>query len=568
MKKEIVVHAAAEETWVAVLEDQVLVELYVEQETGRRLVGNIYKGRVENVLPGMQAAFVNIGLERNAFLYVADAVPQRQPNGGEEEEPVPVAGLSIQDVLREGQEVVVQVTKEPIGGKGARVTTHLTLPGRNLVLMPKVDYVGVSRRIEDEKERERLRAAARHLKPEGMGLIVRTVAEGMAEEDLVQDLDFLRRLWHQVEGRIKKSSAPAVVYRDLDLIYRIVRDLFTADVDRFVVDSREVYERALELLELMSPELKDRVTYFDPRNDILQVYGLEADLEKAFRRKVWLKCGGYIVIDQTEALTAIDVNTGKYVGSTSLAETVLKTNLEAAQEIARQLRLRNIGGIIVIDFIDMEDPEAQARVLAALEEHLKRDKVKAHVLGLTKLGLVEMTRKKMRQALDSVFLKPCPYCEGRGKIPSEETVSLKVRRETRRLLAQQPVAALLVEVHPSVAAVLIGPGGAGLEALERELKIPIHVRGVEALHSTAFTLKPFGSRDAMLAAALPVHSGQVLTLKVEEQHLTNPRDGIARVEGFVIDIEDGARLVGETVRVEITKLTRTYARARLLSRAK
>jgi len=566
--REIIVHAAAEETWVALLEDRVLVELYVEQETCQRLVGNIYKGRVENVLPGMQAAFVNIGLERNAFLFVADAVPRRQPAVPEEEDPVPVAGLNIRDVLQEGQEVVVQVAKEPIGGKGARVTTHLTLPGRNLVLMPQVDYVGVSRRIEDEKERERLRAAARKLKPEGMGLIVRTAAEGIGEEDLAQDLEFLLKLWREVEGRIEKASAPALVYRDLDLVYRIMRDLFTADVDRFVVDNREVYERALELMDLMSPELKNRVVYFDPREDILQVYGLEADLEKAFRRKVWLKCGGYIVIDQTEALTAIDVNTGKYVGTTSLAETVLKTNLEAAEEIARQLRLRNIGGIIVIDFIDMSDPAAQAQVLAALEEHLKRDRVKAHVLGLTKLGLVEMTRKKVRRALDSVFLKPCPYCEGRGKIPSEETVSLKVRREIRRLLAREKVAALLVEVHPSVAAVLIGPGGAGLEALERELKIPVLVRGVEALHSTAFSLKPFNSREEMLAAALPVREGQVLVVKVEEQHLTNPRDGIARVEGFVIDIEGGARLVGETVRVEITKLTRTYAKARLLARAK
>lgn len=563
MKKKIVVHTAAEETWVAVLEDDVLMELYVEQGAVQRLVGNIYKGRVENVLPGMQAAFVNIGLERNAFLYVADAVP-RHPNGGEEEDPAPAIGQGISDVLREGQEVVVQVSKEPIGTKGARITTHLTLPGRNLVLMPDVDYVGVSRRIENEKERERLRTVARHLKPPGMGLIVRTVAEGMAEEDLVQDVEFLLKLWRQVEKRISNTSAPAVVYRDLDLIYRIVRDLFTQDVDSFVVDSLEVYERALELLDIMSPELKSRVVYFDPDEDILQVYGLEADLERAFRRKVWLRCGGYIVIDQTEALTAIDVNTGKFVGSTSLSKTVLTANLEAAQEIARQLRLRNIGGIIIIDFIDMDDPADQAQVISTLQEYLKRDKVKVNVLGLTKLGLVEMTRKKVRQALDNVFLKSCPYCEGLGKIPSEETVSLKVRRHIKRLLAHGEVAALLVEAHPSVAAILIGSGGVGLEALEQDLKIPIHIRGVESMHSTEFSVKPFRSREELLAAALPVRVGQVLTVTVEEPHLSNPKNGIARVEGFVVDIENGAHLVGKTIQVEITKLLRTYAKARYL----
>ena len=308
MKTEILVHATAEETWVAVLENQVLVELYIDQSGSERFSGNIYKGQVENVLPGMQAAFVDIGLDRNAFLYIADV----KAKGKQVKETA-----NIKKLLRPGQQVVVQVVKEPTESKGARVSMHLSLPGRNLVLMPGADHVGVSRQIQTEKERERLRQAATNIKPPGMGLIVRTVAAGMEEDEFAQDLEFLQRLYKTIKRRSRTKTVPTLLYRDLDLVYRIVRDLFTPGVDRFVVDSWEVYERTLELLSIMSPELKDRVEYFEPEKDLLLTYALEADVEKAFRRKVWLKCGGYIVIDQTEALTAIDVNTGKFVGSTS-----------------------------------------------------------------------------------------------------------------------------------------------------------------------------------------------------------------------------------------------------------
>ncbi len=560
MKTEILVHATAEETWVAVLENRVLVELYVEQGKVERLGGNVYKGRVKDVLPGMQAAFVDIGLERNAFLYVADAVARPTPGTARDGKPP-----NIRQLLKPGQEVVVQVVKEPGETKGARVSTNLSLPGRNLVLMPGADHVGVSRRIDDEKERERLRQAAKNIKPSGMGLIVRTVAAGMEEDEFAQDMDFLLRLYKTIKRRSRTMTAPAILYRDLDLVYRIVRDLFTPNVDRFVVDSQEVYERALELLNIMSPELQSRVEYFEPDQDLLLTYALEADVEKAFRRKVWLKCGGYIVIDQTEALTAIDVNTGKFVGSTSLQATVLKTNLEAVKEIARQLRLRNIGGIIVVDFIDMEDSEAKKQVVTTLEEQLKRDKVKATVLGLTKLGLVEMTRKQVRRSLDSVFLKPCPYCEGRGKVLSEQAVGLKARREIHRLLAQQPVATLLVEAHPSVASVLIGPGGKSLKVLEKNVGIPIQVRGVESMHTHDFSLVPLTSKKELWEAAVPVREGQIITTTVDERHFTKPKDGVARVEGFVIDVENGADFVGQTVQLKITKVLRTYAKARVLA---
>ncbi|HKM39132.1 MAG TPA: Rne/Rng family ribonuclease [bacterium] len=555
MKTEILVHDNIEETWVAVLENRVLVELYVDQGGSERFSGNIYKGRVENVLPGMQAAFVDIGLERNAFLYVDDIVVKGNKAA---------KTFNIQEVLQPEQQVVVQVLKEPTDSKGARVSMHLSLPGRNLVLMPGANHVGVSRQIGDEKERERLRQAAKNIKPSGMGLIVRTVAEGMVEDEFSQDLDFLLRLHKTIKRRRKTRAAPALLYRDLDLVYRIVRDLFTPDVDRFVVDSWEVYERTLELLNIMSPELQSRVEYFEPERDLLLTYGLETDVEKAFRRKVWLKCGGHIIVDQTEALTAIDVNTGKFVGSTSLQATVLRTNLEAVREIARQIRLRNIGGIIVVDFIDMEEPGAKAQVVTALAEQLGRDKVKAHVLGLTKLGLVEISRKKERRSLEGVFLKPCPYCGGKGKILSEQAVGLKARRQIQRLVAEESPRALLVEAHPSVAAVLIGPGGKSLNRLEKEVGIPVQVRGMESLHSGDFTLVPLASKKELLAVATPVRAGQIITATIEERHLANSEDGVARVEGFVIRVEGGAALVGQTVQLKITTVLRTYAKAQLL----
>ncbi|HHY36309.1 MAG TPA: Rne/Rng family ribonuclease [Firmicutes bacterium] len=565
MKKEIVVHVCEDETWVALLEDGSLVEIYLERPLSRRIVGNIYRGRVENVLPGMQAAFVDIGLEKNAFLYVDDALPQgrngERYRGG--------AKPTIEQLLQPGQEIIVQVMKEPIGSKGARVTTHLTLPGRSLVLLPDVDYVGVSRRIEDERERERLRELAEGIRPKGMGLIVRTVAEGNEGiEQLQQDIVFLERLWAKIKQRMRKGPTPALIYKDLDLVYRIMRDLYTDDIQRVTVDNREVLEKIYDLLDLYAPHLKERVFYFPPERDILLTYGLEAEVEKALKRRVWLKSGGYLVIDQTEALTAIDVNTGKFVGTTNLADTVLKTNLEAAREIARQLRLRNVGGIIIIDFIDMNKEEDQAAVLSVLEEELQKDKVKAHVLGLTQLGLVEMTRKKVRQSLNNMITKQCPFCEGKGKVLTEETVALMVKRRIERLLRERKVPALLVELHPGVAALLIGPGGSKLEELERHFAIPIYIKGKEDLHIDDITLKVFESEAELARYCRPVAEGDRLTLRVEEPHISNPRDGISRLHGYVINIEGAGEHVGQWLDVEITKVFRTYAKGRIISLVK
>ncbi|HEY8347215.1 MAG TPA: Rne/Rng family ribonuclease [Symbiobacteriaceae bacterium] len=561
MTKQILVTVDVDETRAAVLEDGHLVEIFVERPVHQRVVGNIYKGRVENVLPGMQAAFVNIGLERNSFLYVDDALAGQ----GEEELTEGRRRPTIKDVVRPGQEILVQVAKEPIGTKGARVTRHITLPGRYLVLMPNADYIGISRRITDERERDRLRQLAARIKPPGAGLIVRTVAEGAAEEELARDVAFLQRTWEQIMRRAASAPAPCLLHQDLGLVQRLVRDWFDDSVDEFLIDNREEYQRALELLEVHAPHLKERARlYVDREQSLFDAYGVELEIDKALKRRVWLKSGGYLVIDQTEALTAIDVNTGKFVGSTDLADTVFRTNLEAAREIARQLRLRDIGGIIIIDFIDMDVHEHRQQVLKALEEELKKDRTRAHVLGLTQLGLVEMTRKKSQQNLDDVLTRPCPYCDGRGRVLSEETMARRVRAEIRRILKHSSSEALLMEVHPAVASLLIGPGGSHLKQLEEELGKTIYIRGNSEIHLEEMRLRALGTRSEVEERALPVRVGQVLEVQVHERHAANPEDGITRLDGYVVDIEGGGRLVGQRVKVEVTRTYRTYAKARLL----
>jgi len=563
LNREIVVSVDHEETRAGVLEDGRLVEFFLERPLNERIVGNVYKGKVENVLPGMQAAFVDIGLEKNAFLYVDDAYPAT--NGDNDEFPDDVRNLTIRDLVKEGQDVIVQVAKEPSGTKGARITRNLTIPGRFLVFMPTVDYVGVSRRITDEKERDRLKKLAYSIKPRNVGVIVRTVAEGKGRDELEQDMRFLNKVWSDLNRRARRVRAPAILHKDKGLVYRIVRDMLTEDVNNLYIDSREEHRNIMELLDAFSPKLKNRIhLHEDPRYELFEKYGINEEIEKALKRRVWLHCGGYIVIDQTEALTSIDVNTGKYVGSSRLEETVFKTNMEAADEIALQLRLRDIGGIIIIDFIDMEERRHRERVVSALERALERDRTKATVLGLTQLGLVEMTRKKGRKNLQSLMTRQCPYCEGRGRVTSEETMSRKVRREIKRILRHADSEAILVEVHPTVAALLIGAGGTNLREMERDLGKSIYVKGSDDCHLEELNLRALGTKREVEEKALPVRPGEVMELRVEEPHVSNLWDGIARVEGYVVDIEGAGDRVGESVKVEITKAFRTYAKAKIV----
>lgn len=572
MKKEFVVNIQPNESRAALLEDGQLVELYIERQSGERVAGNIYKGKVENVLPGMQAAFVNIGLERNAFLYVEDALAH--PTALDDDE-VDTEELqqrrfrgrpSIGDVLKVGQEIVVQVTKEPIGTKGARVVTSCSIPGRFLVLMPSASYIGVSRRIEDVAEKERLKSIAARMKPASMGVIVRTVAEGRDERDLKRDMRYLLKVWNRIMEKAGRLSAPTLLYRDYDLVYRLVRDFFTDEIDRLYVDSPDDFAKAKDILRSLAPRLRNRISLYHEDPPIFEGFGIESEIEKALRRKVWLDCGGYIVIDETEALVSIDVNTGKYIGTTNLSDTVLRTNVEAAREIARQLRLRNMAGIIIVDFIDMESAEDQQQVLRVLEEEVRRDRVKTNIVGFTSLGLVEITRKKVRRDLDEVMQKRCPYCDGTGRLLNEDTVALAAERKLRAASKNTDAEAFMVRVHPTVASVLIGPGGAGLHRLEQELGKAIFVKGsTDSPPDTIDVL--WGGREEIEHKALPVRQGQTLDVQVTEPHVTNPKDGIARIEGYVVDVEGAGDLVGRTLRVEITKVFRTYAKGRVVGSA-
>ncbi len=558
---EIIVDVSFEQTRVALLEDEQLNEIYIERFSNKRIVGSVYKGRVENVLPGMQAAFVNIGLEKNAFLYVKDIFLDYEELFDGTESP---GNISIKDVLKKGQEIMVQVVKEPIDSKGPRVTTNVTLPGRFMVLLPNANYVGISRRIENEEERSRLKAIAHEIKPENMGLIIRTAAEGKKLRDIRHDLRLLEKLWQVVKRKERTYNAPRIIHRDLNLVMKTVRDMFTRNIDRFIINSGTEYHKILELLDLISPQLKERVILFDKDRNIFDYYNVEPKIANALSRKVWLNNGGYIVIDQTEALTSIDVNTGRFVGSLDLKDTVLKTNLEAAEEIARQLRLRDIGGIIIVDFIDMENTEDDRMVLEQLKQYLKRDRTRSNVLGMTQLGLVEITRKKVGRRIDSILQKPCPFCQGSGRVLSEETMANKIERELKRIFSQTTAEAALIEAHPSVAALVIGSGGEHLGRLEKQLGRYIYIKGSSHLHPEDIEVKVTGKKEYVESYAFPVREGEILDLFIYEPHAANNNDGIGRIEGYVINVERAGSMAGKKVKVKIVKTYKTYAKGELV----
>lgn len=497
MEREIIVDINPYQTRVALIEDGAPTEIHIERRGRERLVGNIYNGRVQNVLPGMQAAFVDVGLERNAFLYAGDIQVDRQDFQFDDTNDVKLnTPCNIKDIVKTGQDIMVQVLKEPVGTKGARVTTHVTLPGRTLVLMPTVNYVGVSRRIDDEAERSRLKAILEKLKPENMGVIVRTAAQGKPEEDFAADLDFLVRLWGKIQQKSKLVSAPRLLHAEEPLVFRTIRDMFTPDISRLVINDREFCERVKVVAGILSPALKERVVLSeDVGKNLFETYELENVIDKALLRKVWLKNGGYIIIDQTEALTSIDVNTGKYVGVDNLQETITKANCEAAAEIARQLRLRDISGIIIIDFIDMEDMQDKERVLDTLRQELKKDRTKSNVLGITALGLVEMTRKKSRQSISNTLQTVCPYCKGDGKVLSPESVVLRVRRQLIKLFAEESHASYLVRVHPVVAELIENHSDEQTPLLPQQEGRTIYVCADKLAHVAEYSVKHITNGD-------------------------------------------------------------------------
>ncbi|MDA8169939.1 MAG: Rne/Rng family ribonuclease [Nitrospiraceae bacterium] len=497
MPNSILVNITGQETRLALLEGGQVVEVYVERKKNASLVGNVYKGRVLRILPGMRSAFVDIGLEKAAFLYVADIRTDIVDDYASVFEDENFSGLDfthktrhsmqIDELLHEGQEILVQVSKNPMGSKGARVTSYITLPGRYVVIMPNLEHIGISRRISDEQERVRLKSIVEEIKQKNTGIIVRTASEGASYEELQKDLDFLTRLWASIIRKTEKSGAPALIYSDLDLVLRSVRDLMSPDVEEMVIDSEAVHGNVTEFIKSYFPKLLEKIEFYEGEEPIFDYYGIEVDITRALGRRVWLKSGGYIVLDQAEAMAVIDVNTGKYVGKEDLEDTILRTNLEAVKEIAYQIRLRNLGGIIIIDFIDMEKAENRQKVFNALQEAMKKDRTKCTISQITELGLIQMTRKRVRESLVRTLLEPCPYCEGKGTVKSATTLCYELFRKTEKM-ARHGAKKLVITVHPSVAELLLDEERQGLEELENKYDMKIIINENQSLHQENYEI--------------------------------------------------------------------------------
>src|SRR5437868_11437867 len=493
MSREIVINATKHESRIAVLDEGQVVELWVERTRQRTIVGNIYKGRVTKVLPGMQSAFVDLGLERDAFLYVSDVIDDIEDfdtNGEDEvslDDVTPQARPEISDLLREGQEVLVQVSKDTIAGKGARITSHVTHPDRFLVYMPTVNHIGVSRRSENEEERMRLKNVLAAIRPPGAGgFIVRTAGEEREEEEFRADLKYLIDLWEQIRRRAEKASAPSAIHNDLDLVLRTIRDVLSPEFKSVWVDDVDQYQRVVEFLNQIQPNLVSRVRLYRRDEPIFDEFGIEPEIAKALKSKVWLKSGGYIVINQTEALVAIDVNTGKYVGKRNLEETVFRTNVEAAKEIVRQIRLRDLGGIIVLDFIDMEDMSNRARLFEALENEIRKDRSKTKILQISEFGLIEMTRKRVRQSLERSLTQACPYCGGSGRIKSNTTIAFEIWRELMKLRDLHEGQDVIVRINPVIYGSVHNANDPMFEEIERNLGVHLVFKPDDSLHHEQF----------------------------------------------------------------------------------
>src|SRR6478672_1833930 len=536
MNKEMIISSGAHDTRVAILEDDQVVEIFIERENQRGVVGNIYKGRVSKVLPGMQSSFIDIGLERDAFLYVSEVIntveefeklagddddaedggrrtedgktaesvadadsgvlpvpakiPERRSRDRDREREQPQA--KIEDLLKEGQEVLVQVVKEPLGTKGARLTSHVTMPGRFLVFMPTVDHVGVSRKIESREERSRLRGIVRKFREEhGFtgGVIIRTAASGRSEADIVSDLAYFHEIWTQVRQKMEARRPPAVLFQEQSLVTKLLRDMLTEDYTAIRLDDEAEYRRVYQLVERIMPSLLPRVKLYTKEFPIFDEYGIQAEIDKALRPKVWLKSGGYLVINQTEALVAIDVNTGRYVGKKSsgrLEDTIVKTNLEAVKEIVRQIRLRDLGGIIVLDFIDMEEKKNRQKVLQAVEQELKKDRSPSKALQVADFGLIIITRKRVKQSLERVLTEPCPYCSGTGVIKSSATICYEILSEVKKVGQDLNGHRLLLRVNPDIARALKEEESAVLKDLRQSIGKDVTIKSDAHLHHEQF----------------------------------------------------------------------------------
>ena len=563
-KRELLVSVDAGEKRVAVLEDDQVAEVYLERPERRSIAGNIYLGVVDNVLPGMEAAFVEIGLEKNGFLYVDEIVgPELEGRKG---------ARKIQDLIQRGENVLVQAVKDPMKTKGARLTTEISLPGRFVVYVPHGEGLGVSRRLEDD-ERNRLKAVLKEHAPKQGGVIVRTAAEGASAEDIERDLDFLQRLWRSIEAKAKESTAPSLVYQEAELPLRVVRDLFTGDFERLLVDHDRTHKRIVGYLKKTSPHMAERVTRYKEREPLMEAMGVDQEIKSTLNRRVDLPSGGYLIFDYAEAFTVIDVNTGRFVGSRSkksgarLEDTITKNNLEAVKEVVRQLRLRDIGGIIVIDFIDMASPKNRAAVETALGEELERDRTKTYVVEISPLGLVEMTRQNVTDGPREVMTKKCPTCGGDGIVISEHTAAVDIERRLRSLVTPgSRDKAFKVEVSARVAWLVTGPGAERLRELEETTKRRFFLVGVEGEHLDHLRVLDQGTLEKV-APKLPVEVGQQVEVKLGEVGLHDPHAGTGKIGDVDVVVADAAKLIGKKVTATITAVTEGLAWAELLAPA-
>jgi ribonuclease G len=561
MKKVILVSADRGETRVAVLESKTkggkrdVAELYIERRGRRSIVGNIYKGKVDNVLPGMEAAFVDIGLERNGFLHVDEIV---LPNGEQAPRRGRGSGPRINELIKPGQEIVVQVVKDPLKSKGARLSMNVSIAGRYLVYAPQGGGVGVSRRLS-ESERDRLRKMVDRTYKGPGGLIVRTAAHGAKKSDFVREIGYLHKLNEVLQRRIEQTKAPGLVFQEADLPVRVLRDVFLIDFETAIIDSPKQLERVTGFFQRTAPELVDKVELYKGKKPLLEKWGVDKEIEATLVRRVDLPSGGYLIIDYTEALTVIDVNSGSFTGrgKGGLEETITRVNTEAADEVVRQLRLRDIGGIIVIDFIDMSRAKNRDKVLKTLRKALDADKSKSYVVEVSPLGLVEMTRQNITDGVREILTEPCPTCAGEGVVLSAETVALESLRKMRDLAGEE-AEAFLLRVNPKAAAELIKPDS-GLAELEAETGKQFHFEGGDALAIDTFEVVESGSRQEIEERALPFKVGEEVLVTIEEPHMYNPDDAVARIDSYIVSIAGGGPYVGERKLVRIERAERAVA---------
>ena len=568
MGNTIVVNVQSRETRVAIVEDNKLAEVYVERAS--QVVGCIYKAKVMNVLGGMDAAFVDIGMERNAFLYSGDILPyvsEMENIGSKKKSGKKGTGYknggktSIHNLVSEGQEILVQVVKAPRALKGARVSTKITLPGRYIVLVPESDIIGISRRVV-ENERNRLKKIMENIKPDGFGVIVRTEAEGKSEKELKNDIEMMAKMWRDILEKSQLAKAPDLIYRELSLIYQTVRDSFTSDISAMYIDSEKEYRKALDLIDFFAPKFKGKLKLYKDSIPIFEKFSIEKDYQQLFKRKAWLESGGYICIDHAEALTVIDVNTGKFVGHKSLKDTVLVTNLQAAKEIARQIRLRDIGGIIVVDFIDMSNSTDRQKLLKAFQTALNKERTKSTISSVSALGLVELTRKRVSETVTESITEVCPYCNGRARIESPETVSLRIEREIRNFSQKSETEyGIQVFASPETALYLIGDSGNNIKDLEEFYKIPIYIRAKPDLHIEDFKVSHISLSGVEKIS--PVKLEQVYTIKPNRHILSDDEKAYIWIEGFLVEIPFAGKYIGKQVKIQIKELYKSFAVAKI-----